>query len=813
MSDAAISTIDQVMQHGLDTEVIHKHTEDLELSGRTVTIDGASMVNFGSCSYLGLEHHPDLVEGAIDAVRRYGTQFSTSRTYASLGMLEQLESEMTGLFGQPVIVTPSTTMGHLATLPVIVSDEDAVIMDMQVHASVQMASQQLKARNIPISVIRHNHMEALERRIRSLRVKHRRIWFLADGVYSMYGDFAPLERLQSLLEVYPELHLYIDDAHGMGWAGPHGIGYVRSQMPHHPRMILATSMNKSFAAAGGCMVFPNQSLRDRVLKCGGTLIFSGPIQPPMLGVALASARLHRGDELEARQARVAQLTAHMNRRLRQAGLPQFLETDSPLFFVPLGLPKLITELIARVKADGYWINSAGFPATPMKRGGLRFMVNAHLTEEDIDGLVEVIARHYPAVLQSFGLTCEDVAKTFGIPPFEVRHVPPRLGLVPEPEALECRHLRTIHHLGPQDWDRRHARMGTLAHHALAAVESVFATDDLPTADRWNFHYFEVRDRDARVVLSTFFTAGRLKDDMFAPAAVSARIEKERLRDPEHLTSLVVMTGCMVTKGEHLWLDRSHPDWRQALARLVEAMQEVAASVGANQIMLREMYGDLDEGLRLELLELGLTAIRLPDNVMLREMHWEEDSGYLARLGRRYRSDFRREILRHEPVFRVETRRPSTEAELRECYQLYLNVHERAFEMNVHRLPYGFFRTMAFAEGFDVLRLYMADDPRPEAERAPVAVLFGFVGPETYHAMFVGLDYDVDPSSSAYKQILYQCVRRAHALGATDLDLAFTAELVKKKVGARPEACWAFVQIDDAYNLQVIDAMTPQPRAV
>ena len=66
----------------------------------------------------------------------------------------------------------------------------------------------------------------LERKIQQVRDKYTKIWYMIDGVYSMYGDVAPLDELNELAKKYPNLHFYVDDAHGMSWAGKNGAGCV-----------------------------------------------------------------------------------------------------------------------------------------------------------------------------------------------------------------------------------------------------------------------------------------------------------------------------------------------------------------------------------------------------------------------------------------------------------------------------------------------------------------------------------------------------------------------------------------------------------
>ncbi|MEL7342812.1 MAG: aminotransferase class I/II-fold pyridoxal phosphate-dependent enzyme, partial [Bacteroidota bacterium] len=208
--------------------VAHLVTEDSRFDGRHIQLSGKNCINFGSCSYLGIELDNRMKTAAMKAVEKFGTQFSSSRAYVSLGLYDELETHLEKMFQAPVIVSASTTLGHLSAIPVIVGDNDAVILDHQVHASVSMACQTLRGKGTHIELVRHNNIEMLESRIKKLKDQYDKIWYMADGVYSMYGDFAPVEELAFLLEKYEQLHLYLDDAHGIGWKGLRGTGHVYS---------------------------------------------------------------------------------------------------------------------------------------------------------------------------------------------------------------------------------------------------------------------------------------------------------------------------------------------------------------------------------------------------------------------------------------------------------------------------------------------------------------------------------------------------------------------------------------------------------
>ena len=802
MKDSKIATIARVMADAKSRDLIHHTVGDDTLDGRTLSINGRQLVNLGTCSYLGLEYEESLAEGARDALSRYGTQFSSSRAFASLPLYAELEQRLAEIFAKPVLVTPSTTLGHLAALPTLVSEKDAVILDLQVHTSVQMAVQMLKADGVRVEVIRHNAMEALERKLVALKGKYDKVWYLADGVYSIFGDSAPLLELERLLDRHPHFHLYIDDAHGMGWCGEQGRGWVRSQIAHHDRMVLAVSLNKSFACAGGCLVLPNAELAEKIKRCGGPMTFCGPIQPPLLGAAVASARFHQSEELRVRQRELAELIAFTNRTCAELGVPQYATTDTPLFFVPLGLPNASMKMVERLEADGYYVHIASFPATPMKQSGLRFMVHSKLREADILGLLQRVRFHYPRVLAEEGTSAAEVAAHFGLPPFDLEMAPIR---VVSGGELEVELHRSIDALDSEEWDRLFAAEGNLSASSLRLMERSFASASA-AEERCDFYYCVIRAGEGPPVLATMFTHTLMKDDMFASAEVSAQVEHMRLDDPLALTSRTISLGAPITRGNHLHLDRSHPRWRDALRLLVRELETAMQTHEASQMMLREFIGAEDEELSRTLYELGFIAQSLPDVSRVEDLDWQDLDGYMARLSSRYRSDLRREVLRHADAFEVSSATPRTDKELRELYQLYTQVFERSLEMNVFPLPYRFFAEVCADPSYDIIRLYLSEELADDPEASPVAAMFSFIDPEQYSALIVGLDYRCLRSHNTYKQILFQTVMRARDLGCASLDLAFTAAAVKKKVGGVASEARVYMQVLDHFNLSVIDTL-------
>jgi 7-keto-8-aminopelargonate synthetase-like enzyme len=372
--------------------------EDERFDGRIITLNGRRLVNFGSCSYLGLETDARLKTAACEAVLRYGVQFSTSRAYVAsppYAELERLLSEMVG--GDPVVLAPTTSLAHLAALPVLVGDRDAVLYDTQLHASAQAVLPELRMRGIPCEPIRHNRLDRLEARAFALARMHERVHYLCDGVYSMFGDKLDVAGLFDALDRNPSLFAYVDDAHGVGWSGARGAGTLLGQRRIHERMLVVLGLAKSFATSGGALVFPNLALAEQVLTCGRTLIFSGPLQPAQLGAGIASARIHLSEELPRLQEQLLSRIDLFNRAAASEGLAVATDACTPIRFVPVGDERATIDVAGALLERGHFVNVAYFPAVPRRRAGLRVVLNAHQTVDDITRLVTDLAQRLRAV--------------------------------------------------------------------------------------------------------------------------------------------------------------------------------------------------------------------------------------------------------------------------------------------------------------------------------------------------------------------------------------------------------------------------------
>ncbi len=792
----ALAYLDEFVTRTADAGVLHCAAEDERLTGRTVRILKRDRTHFGSCSYLGLEMDDRLRAGVHDAVDRYGTQFSSSRSYLSSPLYAELETQLERIFGGHVLVTPSTTLGHLAALPALVEKDDALILDHQVHHSVHTAVQVARREGCHVELVPHGDLEELDQRVKELAPKHRRVWILADGVYSMFGDLAPVDHLWALSERYPNLWLYIDDAHGMGWCGPRGCGSVLSRVPLHERVIMATSLNKSFAAGGGCLVFGDPEARRRVFTVGGPMIFAGPVQPPMLGAALASAELHLSDELPLMQAELRDRIEECTNALEERGLPLVASDLTPIRFVGIGLPRVARNLAARLLEDGYFVNVSHFPAVPMRKAGIRFTLTRHHRTSDLIGLADALERNFEAAFEEEGQNSDSIWRTFGLAPRPQRRQPP--------EERHVDRYSSIHGIDRAEWNGMFADHGALDWESLQMLEELFDAPDQPSR-HWKFQYYIVRDLDGRPLVATLFTRALWKLDMMESEAVSREVERRREQNPDFLVAPVFGMGTLLTEGNHLYVNRERlpsgsPGWEKALQGLLGAVRADAEELEVQWVALRDLPSD-DAQLDFFLTGHGFLRQDAPDRFALDVATSEEE--LRERLPSRHRRFQRKEVDPWNDEYEVSiidaSNVDAAELDWERCDRLYAQLQARSLEINTFPLPPGYFRKVAAQPNWELLVLKPKNQPASE----PVAILSAARGEGRYAPMVIGMDEGWIQTRGLYRQALRAVIQRARELGARKLELGFGASLQKRRFGAELERSSVYIQAEDHYALDVL----------
>jgi len=801
-----LNTITELFRDAKKKGISHLISENIDFTGRLFRMNGAEMINFGTCGYLGLEMDPRLKQGVVDYVNHYGTQFSVSRSYLSSGPNIDLEVLLSKIYDDRlVLVSSSTSSGHISNIPSLVSDTDLIILDQQVHMSVQTAVQLARVKGTHVEMIRHSNLEMLEDKIKELRNKYDNIWYMADGVYSMYGDVAPIKELVYLTQKYDKFHLYVDDAHGMSWYGKHGAGYIYETVGLPDKMVLVTTLAKGFGVTGGITIFPNHHFLEKVNLFGGPLTYSHPIAPPLLGAAVASAEIHLSDEIYEFQADLKSRVDYCNSLLAETSLPVISNRITPIFFVGVGQPKVGYNVVKRLMDDGYFVNLALFPAVPVKNTGIRFTLTRHITEPDIKGLIESMAHHFPLALAEEGKTENDVRKAFySIHP--LTSIQSQVSRLPgQSSELFVQHEADIEKINTKEWDEYLGPNGVFDAQALKFMQKAFAGNE-KDEDNWDFHYYMIHDNNKNLVLATFFTVGIIKDDMLSPAGTSLIIEKKRKSDPYYLTSKTICMGSLISEGDHMYINRNHPKWREAVRMLEEELNLLQDLSGSSNIMLRD-FDPEDKVLQDVFMEEGFVKIEMPNANISENQTWNTNDEYLATLSAMNRIHVRKNIFKNEHYFDVEFKDSLTDVETNLFYKMYLDVKARNFSVNMFPYPLRMFQYMSSSPGFEFLVLKLKPEFSAGNENRIVAIEVCYKGINQYIFLPIGLDYDYVYSHGSYRQTLFNGLKRARQLGYNKVNWGLSADIEKHRLGAKQYKKTSYVQAKDNFNFELLEAIS------
>ncbi|MCG8576677.1 MAG: bifunctional aminotransferase class I/II-fold pyridoxal phosphate-dependent enzyme/GNAT family N-acetyltransferase, partial [Flavobacteriales bacterium] len=783
-----VDTINDIALQARQREISHLTFGGKIWDGRFLFIDGKEMLNFGTCGYLALESHPSLNENARDFVSAYGTQYSISRAYATAQTNLELEDKLSQIFdGRENLVFSSTTIAHISVLPIVIKPTDAIIMDQQAHVSMQTAAQLVSSKGVPVEVVRHSNLEMIERKIQSLRNRHDKIWYIMDGVYSMYGDIAPLDELNKLAEKYPSLHFYVDDAHGMSWCGTNGCGAVFDTFKHNNKTLLVSTMAKGFGSVGGIVIFPNSESFEEVRLHGGALAYSHPIVPAVIGASYASALIHLSPEIKDLQNELQKKIQYCNKLLAKTDIPVLSDPKTPIYFLGTGQPNVGYNMNKRILDEGFYVNIGLFPAVSVKNTGLRFTLTNHHTYDDIKAFVDALAYHYPKALEEEGKTVNDVRKAFRMEP---------LGEVAKPSKkenskLELRLFNSISDVDKKLWRSCFPDPGNSTWDALYYLEKAFQGNEL-IEDNWKFYYLFVMNGD-EVVAATYLTSGIMKDDLVSPAEVSVSIEKEREKDKYHLCSKTLMMGSLCTEGEHLYVDRKHPKWREAIIEMVGKLFDIQDEDDLNSLILRD-FDKSDSRIKRLFNELGFFQMDMPNSNTISGLQKTRQRDYLSLLSAKARRNIRYEVLKYENEFKFEVKKTLSDDDLKRIYQLYRNVGERNYSINIFPYPYSFYEMARECANWEFVLL-------KDLKNEILGAILCYKDGTTYAPVVIGMDYDYKTESSIYKQIMYRTVVSARNRGFDKVLFGFSADTEKRKLGAVQNEKVAFVNVIDQFNIE------------
>jgi glycine C-acetyltransferase len=347
--------------------------------GAWLIVDGQKVLNFCSNNYLGLANHPRLKKAAIDAVENLGVGPAAVRSIAgTMDLHLQLEDRMAAFKGVEAAITfQSGFNANLAAIPALVGREDAIYSDELNHASIIDGCRLSRAKILRFA---HGDPQDLQRVIEENKNQgYKRSLIITDGVFSMDGDIAPLDKLYEIANQYNFL-LMVDDAHGEGVLGRGGRGIVDHYNLHGKVDIEVGTLSKAFGVVGG-LVAGKKTIVEWLRQRGRPFLFSSAMTIPDVAACLASL-----DVLEESTELVDRLwenTEYFKSEMNSLGFDTGMST-TPITPIMLGEAHLAQDFSRKLFTEGVFAMAIGFPTLPRGKARIRVMISASHTKDDLD---------------------------------------------------------------------------------------------------------------------------------------------------------------------------------------------------------------------------------------------------------------------------------------------------------------------------------------------------------------------------------------------------------------------------------------------
>ncbi|MFZ9919847.1 MAG: aminotransferase class I/II-fold pyridoxal phosphate-dependent enzyme [Terrimicrobiaceae bacterium] len=351
--------------------------------GIHVRRDGRELVNFSSNDYLGLANHPALRDATIAEWERGGFGAGASRLICgTLAAHEELEAAIAGFKRTPAALGFSSGYAAaMGTIPALCGSGDVLILDKLSHACLVDAAHLSGA---AIRVFPHNDMEKLESHLRWARQKHPqgRVLVVAESVYSMDGDLAPLSEMVELKDRFGAW-LFLDEAHAVGLLGGEGRGLV-DQVGLGDRVEVQMGTLGKALGAHGAYIAGSAALREFLLNSARSFIFSTAPPAPVAAAAREALRICRSSEGEALRAALWKNLACLSGELGLAPTP------SAIIPILIGDEAQAMDVSATLLEAGFLVPAIRYPTVGKGSARLRIAVTARHTLADIKNLTAAL---------------------------------------------------------------------------------------------------------------------------------------------------------------------------------------------------------------------------------------------------------------------------------------------------------------------------------------------------------------------------------------------------------------------------------------
>lgn len=342
--------------------------------------DGSQVINFCANNYLGLSNHPEVIQAAKETLDTHGFGMSSVRFICGTQDIhKKLEKTIAHFFGtEDTILYAAAFDANGGVFEPLLSEEDAIISDALNHASIIDGVRLCKAQRFRYQ---NNDMADLEAKLMDANKSNARFKLIVtDGVFSMDGLVAPLDKICDLAEKYDAL-VMIDECHATGFIGSKGIGSLEEKNAIGRVDIITGTLGKALGGAMGGFTTGKKEIIEMLRQRSRPYLFSNSLAPAIVGASIKVFELLESNP--SLRKRLKENTDYFKKGIKKAGF-EIIEGDSAIVPIMLYDAKLAQEMSSSLLKKGIYVIGFFYPVVPKEKARIRVQLSAAHTREQLD---------------------------------------------------------------------------------------------------------------------------------------------------------------------------------------------------------------------------------------------------------------------------------------------------------------------------------------------------------------------------------------------------------------------------------------------
>jgi glycine C-acetyltransferase len=355
--------------------------------GARIEVPSGEVLNFCANNYLGLSSAPEILEAAREGLDTRGFGLSSVRFICGTQDIHQeLEAKISRFLGtEDTILYGSCFDANGGLFETLLTEEDAVVSDALNHASIIDGIRLCKAKRYRYQ---NRDLADLERQLQEAAASSRLRLVATDGVFSMDGFYAPLDRICDLADRYQAM-VMVDDSHATGFVGETGRGTPELFGVQSRVDIVTSTMGKALGGAAGGFASGRKEIVDLLRQRSRPYLFSNSLAPPIVKAALRVLDLLATTSDRRRQ--LMENTAYFRREMSARGF-QIVEGTHPIVPVMLGDARLAQEMAKDMLDEGIYVVGFSYPVVPKGQARIRVQLSAAHTRPQVERAIEAFTR-------------------------------------------------------------------------------------------------------------------------------------------------------------------------------------------------------------------------------------------------------------------------------------------------------------------------------------------------------------------------------------------------------------------------------------